>query len=358
MNIAVICPYALDVPGGVQGQALGMSRAFARDHQVTLVSPGEHAPRELAHTPINVVLLGRTVGVKANGSVAPVALSPRAVHACREVLLDSEIDLLIIHEPLVPVTSVTALFGGTPIKIGVFHRSGISRLLPLLRPFASPLLSRLDYGVVVSEEARKTIRVLVGNRADGYAQISNAVDVDRFATPHPLARKPKSILFLGRHERRKGLAVLIDAMRRLPAEFSLMVAGTGPETSALERQCSGDPRVTWLGRISDAEAALRLQESELFVAPAIGGESFGVVLLEAMAAGAPVLCSDIPGFRLAAGDAASYFPVGDAPQLANEIVRLSGAAGTRAAMSARGLARAATCDFAALATRYLELIER
>lgn len=356
MRIALICPYSLDLPGGVQGQVIGMAVRFATDHDVTVFAPGTITPDLLRDAGVTTVLLGRSIGVRANGSVAPIMLSLRVFARLFRALRSLRAEVCIIHEPLVPIVGLAALAGATGTRIGTFHRAGVSRGFRMLRFVAPPLLLRLDVGVVVSEEARETIRVLVNRRADRYTNIANAVDVARFVRPDAARRSNRSALFIGRHEHRKGLTVLLEAFGTLPADFSLLIGGTGPETEDLKRRYPESSQIHWLGMLNNEEVVRYLHMAELFVAPSLGGESFGVVLLEAMASGTPVIASDLAGYRLAAGDAARFVPPGDVDALARAMVDLCDDERARKAMRKRGSDRVAQFTFAQLCAQYLALV--
>ena len=357
MRIALVCPYSLDLPGGVQTQVLGMAAAFARHHEVVVIAPGTSTPEMLSAAGVTTVILGRTIGVRANGSVAPITLSLRAFARLRRCLAELDPEIVIIHEPLVPIVSLAAVLSATGVRIGTFHRAGASRAFRSLRIVAAPIIRRLDAGVVVSEEARATVGELVAELAPGFALLANAVDVARFAARTPEERRAKSVLFIGRHEPRKGLAVLLEAFAKLPADFNLRIAGFGPQTGALKQLVPESDRVHWLGVLDNAQIVQQLHEAEVFVAPAIGGESFGVVLLEAMAAGVPVIASDLPGYRLAAGDVARYVTPGDAAGFAEVIRELADDPFGRESMARAGHERVRACTFEDLCERYLALAE-
>ena len=184
----------------------------------------------------------------------------------------------------------------------------------------------------------------------------NGVEVDRFARAEPWPTEGPTILFLGRHEHRKGLAVLIEALPRLPREVHLWLAGQGPETSRLQAATAGDPRVAWLGRISDQERAARLRGAHVLCAPSTHGESFGVVLLEAMAAGAAVVASDLTGYAAVArgGREALLVPPGDAPALARGLTEVLTEPDRAVALVEAGEARARELSMDRLAERYLQ----
>src|SRR4051812_38998155 len=156
------------------------------------------------------------------------------------------------------------------------------------------MANRLDLRCVVSDDALE----LVSKYLEGtYERVFNAIEIEPFATARLIDVANPTILFLGRHEERKGLGVLLEAMTRLPRDVTLWVAGDGPETDSLRRRWAGDPRIDWLGRIDDEEKVARMRSATVYCAPSLRGESFGVVLLEAMAASTPIVASDLPGYR-------------------------------------------------------------
>ena len=186
------------------------------------------------------------------------------------------------------------------------------------------------------------------------AVIPNGVEVDRFAGADPWPKRAPTIVFVGRHERRKGLTVLLEAFGLLSGPTRLWVVGDGPETERLRAQFGADARIEWLGSLDDDERAARLAGADALVAPSLGGESFGVVLLEAMAAGTPVIASDLPGYRLAAGPAARFVPPGDRPALAEAMRAVLGDEGLRDELSRRGRERASAHDMGVIAGLYRE----
>lgn len=180
--------------------------------------------------------------------------------------------------------------------------------------------------------------------------------MEHFAKATPWPTEGPTVLFVGRHEERKGLAVLLEALASLPPTVHLWVAGRGPETERLRAATAGDTRVAWLGRIDDEERARRLRGADVVCAPSLHGESFGVVLLEAMAAGTPVVASDLAGYRnVARGDReALLVPPGDAGALATALQRVLDDPSCAAELVAAGAARAEELSMDRLAEHYLE----
>lgn len=352
MRVAQVCPYSLNMPGGVQGQVLGLARALrSLGHDARVLAPCDGPPPDAG-----VTSLGNSVPLAANGSVAPIAPDPACLLRTVDALGDEGFDVVHVHEPLVPGPSLTALVFATGPTVGTFHRAGASPVYTLLRPVVRPLARRLTVRCAVSEDARATAEAALGGT---YHLVFNGIELDRFAKGAVLPTDGPTILFLGRHEPRKGLAVLLDAMSRLPADARLWVAGDGPQTLELRRQCGEDDRVEWLGRLSDEEAACRLRSADVLCAPSLHGESFGVVLLEAMAAQTPIVASDLPGYRNVAhpDEHAVLVPPGDPAALAAAILRVLGDGALARRLSEAGEARAAEFSMDRLAERYLDLYD-
>lgn len=353
MRLALVCPYSLSRPGGVQTQVLGLARALRRLGVMAQVVAPADAPVELG----GFKPVGTSIGVPANGSVAPVALGPGSFARTRSAIVDGSFDIVHVHEPLVPAVSVTAVaISGAPV-VGTFHRSGLGVGYRAVGLLARPLMARLARRFAVSEEAASTARRALGG---SYVVLENAVDTTRFAPLGPRPPRPNPLVaFLGRHETRKGLPVLLDAFGMLQREAELEVAGEGPETGELRERFAGNGRVRWLGHLDEGSKADLLRRADIVCVPSTGGESFGLVLLEAMAAGAAVIASDLPGYRKVShhGAAAALVPPGDARALAMALEDLLGDAGGRRRLAEAGLEVAAAHDVSALAKSYLSHYE-
>ncbi len=317
MRVAQVCPYSLTVPGGVQGQVLGLARALrAQGHETRVLAPCDGPPPDVGVTP-----LGRSIPLASNGSVAPIAPDlPCALRTLRAVA-DEGFDLVHLHEPLAPGPTLTLLALAAQPLIATFHRAGASRAYTLLGPGARCLANRLARRCAVSADAMATATAVLGG---SYELVFNGIEVDRFAKAQPWPTKGPTVMFIGRHEPRKGLDVLLEAFCALPAGTGLWVVGTGPQTEELRRRHAHLAGVEWLGRISDDEAASRLAGAHAFCAPSLHGESFGVVLLEAMSARTPIVASDLPAYRRVArgGQDALLVAPGDAPALADGLRRV------------------------------------
>src|ERR671919_756336 len=284
MRIGLVCPYSLTIPGGVQSQVLALARTLRGiGHDARVLAPCDGPPPDAGVTP-----LGKSVPTASNGSVAPLAPDPAAQLRTIRALRDEAFDVIPLHEPIAPgPTMTTLLFRNAPL-VGTFHRAGDSSAYAALKPAGRWLARRLDLRCAVSKDALATARKALGGE---YELLFNGIEIERFAkaTPHPT--DGPTILFVGRHEQRKGLAVLLDALRWLPSDVTLWVGGMGPQTESLQAHHGGDPRIEWLGRLTDEQVASRMRGADVFCAPSLHGESFGVVLLEAMAAGAAARCS-------------------------------------------------------------------
>ena len=349
VRIGLICPYSLTLPGGVQGQVLALARALrASGHPTRVLGPCDGPPPDAGVTP-----LGNSLPTAANGSVAPIAPDvPCALRTIR-ALRDEEFDVVHLHEPLAPGPTVTALFLASIPMAGTFHAAGGSRAYDLLNAPVRWLRQRLDVAFAVSEDAAAMAGGALGGE---YEVLFNGIETDRCAGADPWPTEGPTILFVGRHEPRKGLAVLLEAHQQLPGDVRLWVAGDGPETEELQHRAAGDDRIEWLGRIDEDEKLSRMRGADVFCAPSLRGESFGIVLLEAMAAGTPVVAGDNAGYARVArqGSEAVLVPPGDAPALAVALGKVLSDPGLCGDLVANGLARAEEFSMQRLAGRYLE----
>ncbi len=296
MKIAMLSPYALTRPGGVQGQVIGLAHSLrARGHDVTVLGPAD------AGVPVpegagEHFVIGRPTALHSNGSVAPVALWPDAAARVERFVRTGGFDVVHVHEPLAPMAAYGLVLTAPLPMVGTYHRAGVSRWVPLLKPLAGLVGRRMQIRVAVSEAARET-----GLRSGGgdFEVLFNGVDVARFesAPPRHDEQGRPVVVFLGRHEGRKGLNVLLDAFALLDRPAVLWVAGDGPGSEVQRRRHPESDRVRWLGVLSDDEVASRLAGADVLCAPSLYGESFGMVLLEGMAAGCAVVASDIEGYR-------------------------------------------------------------
>ncbi len=353
MRVGMICPYSLTVPGGVQTQVLGLARALRRKgHAVRVLGPCDGPPPDAGVTP-----LGLSLPTAANGSVAPVAPDPSAQLRTIRAMRDEAFDVVHLHEPLAPGPTTTALLTKPAPLIGTFHMAGRSLSYELMPRVVRYLAGRLDDRVAVSEDARQMASENLGGH---YDLTFNGVEVRRYDEIPAHPSTGPTVLFVGRHEERKGLRVLLEAVNLLPPDVQVWIAGEGPETKTLQATFAGDPRLVWLGAISESEKIARLKGADVFCAPSLHGESFGVVLLEGMAAGTPVVASDIAGYANAArqGSDAALFAAGDHESLARSLQEVLGDDARAATLVASGRERAEEFSMARLADLYAERYEK
>lgn len=353
LRIGMVCPYSLSIPGGVQAQVLGLARELRRQgHEVRVLGPCDGPPPESFVTP-----LGDSLPASANGSVAPLAPDPSATLRTIRALRDEAFDVVHIHEPLAPGPPITSVVLHTAPTVGTFHAAGRSSSYRFLAPALSRILGRLDHNVVVSKDALALVQGYLGGE---YEMLFNGVETTEIRAVAPFAHDRPAIFFVGRHEERKGLGVLLAALRRLDLDVSCWVAGDGPDTNELRVEHGSDDRIEWLGRISDADKIARLRGASLFCAPSLHGESFGVVLIEAMAAGTPVVASALDGYRNVATDDvdALLVPPGDPDALAEVLHRVLVDDDLARRLVAAGERRADDFAMSRLAAAYVSIYER
>lgn len=373
MRVALVCPYDWARPGGVQAHIANLAAHLAAEHDVRVVAPCDDTPGEGTgphEHRVDVVGVGRTTGVRINQSVAPVALGPGAARRTIAALRAHGPDVVHVHEPLAPAASLAATALGPGPLVGTFHAwsTGSSLYRRLALP-ARRIAQRLDAPLAVSPVARDFV-VDALRLPDGVVDVvPNGVDVAPFrdAEPLPALHDPDRplVLFVGRLERRKGVAVAVRAwlaLRETHPQARLCVVGDGPERTYGARMVPGSARddVQFVGRVDDAEVSRYFATADVFVAPALGGESFGVVLLEAMAAGVPVIASDIPGYRaVIEGDgtqaAGLLCAPGSAHALAYALRRVLDDAALRRSVTAAGRVRADAHDWPHIAARMAEI---
>jgi phosphatidylinositol alpha-mannosyltransferase len=352
VRIGLVCPYSLTVPGGVQSQVLGLARVLRTlGHEARVLAPCDGPPPELF-----VIPLGDSIPTAANGSVASLAPDPSCALRTIRALADEAFDVLHLHEPLAPGPTMTTLVMHPAPAVGTFHAAGDSTSYRVANRSLNWLAGRLDLRVAVSDDARELAERYFGGT---YDMLFNGVEVERYRGVGPIARTGPTIMFCGRHEPRKGLDVLLSALAELPADVRCWVASDGPDTAGLRARYAHDGRIEWLGRLSDEDKIARLASADVFCAPSLRGESFGVVLIEAMAAGTPIVASDLPGYRRVARpdvDALLTAP-GDTAALAAALKRVLEDADLGASLRASGSARAEEFSMRSLAEQYVRRYE-
>jgi phosphatidylinositol alpha-mannosyltransferase len=301
LKIGIVSPYGYPHPGGVNEHVRFTYEAMARlGHDVWIITSKYGKERENEG---NIIRLGTGWAFPTNGSIGRVTLGWRFKQQARAVLDEQRFDILHFHEPFVPFLSPTVLQASRTVNVGTFHAfGGFSPSYWVGRRFAGDLASRLHGRIAVSGAARHFIgRYFPGE----YRIIPNGVELDRFERAEPyeqLRDGVLNILFVGRLEERKGLIHLLKAYHRLRkrhVDARLLVVGAGPKLREYRRYVGlrGIRDVEFLGRVTDEEKARYFASADVFCAPATGQESFGIVLLEAMAAGVPIVASDIHGYK-------------------------------------------------------------
>jgi phosphatidylinositol alpha-mannosyltransferase len=351
--VALICPYSLSVDGGVQVQVLGLAaslRELGVDARVL-------APTDGPPPAPGIVSLGPTHRFPSNGSIAPITVGKAAVSRTLEGLRGFRPDVVHLHEPLQPGANHTALLGTDIPAVGTFHAAhpGRNAWYDAFRKPLARMVDRLAVRTAVSAEAQRNIEAAFGGVCD---ILPNGVDLGVFADAEPWPAARPTIVFVGRHEPRKGLGVLLEAFAELDRDAELWVTGEGPQTAELTARRV--PGVVWLGRVSEEDKARRLRGATIACFPSIEGESFGVVLLEAMAAGTPVVAADLTGYRHVArgGREAVLVQPGDAASLRAGLRRVLDDPSLRAELIAAGSQRAAEFSMEALAEAFVDRYEQ
>ncbi|OIV39111.1 alpha-(1-2)-phosphatidylinositol mannosyltransferase [Mangrovactinospora gilvigrisea] len=371
LRVGLVCPYSWDVPGGVQLHIRDLAQhLIARGHEVSVLAPADPDDAE-ALLPPYVVPAGRAVPVPYNGSVARLNFGFLSASRVRRWLHENTFDVLHVHEPVAPGLSLLACHAAVGPLVATFHTSNPrSRAMLAAYPLLQPQLEKISARIAVSEYARRTLVEHLGGDA---VVIPNGVDVGYFAAAEVREEwrggasdgtGPGTLAFLGRlDEPRKGLPTLLRAfpeiLRRRPGA-RLLVAGRGDAKEA----ASGLPaevraQVEFLGQVTDADKARLLRSVDLYVAPNTGGESFGIILVEAMSAGAPVLAAGLDAFRQVLGDGAAgeLFPVEDHVALGEAAVRLLGDPARLAELRRRGAEQVQQFDWSRVGADILAVYE-
>ncbi|MFZ9441484.1 MAG: glycosyltransferase family 4 protein [Candidatus Nanopelagicaceae bacterium] len=325
MKIGMVSPYGWDLPGGVQAHIQDLALyCLAQGHEVSVIAP---AVDESA-LPKWVVSSGRPIAIPYNGAVARVAFGPVANRRVRKWINEGQFDLLHLHEPAIPSLSLLACWAAEGPLVGTFHVSAPKqKAIYAVGPILEPAIEKLHARIAVSETARTT---LTDHLETDAVVIPNGINHGDFALGS-LADdvSDRTIGFIGRFdEPRKGLAILLESCEELlkrGEEFRVLIAGPGDPDQFRETMSDElRERTEFLGRVSDKRKQEILRSIALYVAPNTGGESFGIILAEAMAAGAPVVASDLMAFRdvLENGKAGEIFHAGDSSELALQIGRL------------------------------------
>jgi phosphatidylinositol alpha-mannosyltransferase len=327
VRVGLVCPYAWSVPGGVQSHVAGLASALQELGVETEILAPERGE----------VPLGRSIPIPSNGSVQRVALSPATIARTARAVRRRGYDVVHLHEPMLPAACLTAIAAARVPIVATFHMYRRALLwYAVFAPVVRAAARRLDACIAVSAGAAEYALRGTGREAE---IVPNGIDYEALAALES-ERAGRRILFIGRDEPRKGLSVLRDAHRRLPADVELSLVGGGH------------------AQVSERELRRELARADLLAAPSLKGESFGLVLAEAMAAGVPVVASDIAGYREVLTEGGVLVPPGDAAALAQALGRLLNDAGERERLSAAGRREAAQYAWPRVAERVLEIYRR
>jgi phosphatidyl-myo-inositol alpha-mannosyltransferase len=364
----MVCPYSLTSPGGVQAHVLGLARGLrGLGHQVEVLAPAGAGNSVIPTTPLPefVTSAGRSVGVPYNGSVAPLAFGPVALNRVRRWMHHHDFDVLHLHEPVAPSLSLIALALADRPVVATFHfATSRSWALAAAQGLLQPTMEKITARIAVSPLARRVQVEYLGGDA---VEIPNGLDVPHFADAQPLTGYPRAggtVGFVGRYgEPRKGMPVLLAALRtlvRTRPELCLLVVGHG-DAGALLHAAGPElaSRIHVLGALGDAGKAAALRSMDVLCVPALGGESFGIVLTEGMAAGTPVVASDLPAFRLVLdeGRAGVLSATGSPAALSAALADLLDDPERRAELAAAGRRRAAMWDWPVVARRVAQVYD-
>jgi len=360
LRIGIVCPYSWDVPGGVQNHIRDLAEFLINNgHYVEVLAPAT----ESEDLPDYVVSAGRAVSIPYNGAVARVLFGVGANSRVRSWINDGDFDLLHLHEPAIPSLSLLACWAGEGAMVGTFHAAAkYQKAIVAIGPILEPVIEKLSARIAVSESARLTLTAHLETDA---IVIPNGIYADNYRDGVSRTEwQGNTIGFLGRFEEdRKGLPVLLDALpiiSRFIPDIRVLIAGPGDSEEVLEKV---DPqlrnRVEFLGKISEIDKADFLASVSLYIAPNTGGESFGIILAEAMAGGAAVVASDIPAFAdvLGNGQFGALFESENSENLAKVIIDLLRDETKRRELAAAGAVHAQRFDWGQVGVEIFEVYE-
>ena len=361
MRIGMVCPYSFDVPGGVQSHVLQLAEVMrGRGHEVSVLAPV--SPHD--SLPDYVVSAGKAVPIPYNGSVARLRFGPATHRKVKKWLVEGDFDVLHLHEPNAPSLSMLALNIAEGPIVATFHTSTTKSLtLTVFQGILRPMHEKIVGRIAVSDLARRWQMEALGTDA---VEIPNGVDVDSFASAPQLDGYPrpgKTVLFLGRYdEPRKGMSVLLDALPRVVeryADLQLLIVGRGDEDELRDQAGELVGHIRFLGQVDDAGKASAMRSADAYCAPNTGGESFGIVLVEAMAAGTPVVASDLDAFRrvLRDGECGRLVPVEDGAALADALIEVLENDVLRERYVAAGSAAVHRYDWSVVASQIMRVYE-
>ena len=360
LRIGLVCPYSWDFPGGVQNHVRDLAEFLIRNgHYVEVLAPAT----ESEDLPDYVVSAGRAISIPYNGAVARVLFGVGANSRVRSWINDGDFDLLHLHEPAIPSLSLLACWAGEGAMVGTFHAAAkYQKAIFAIGPILEPVIEKLSARIAVSESARLTLTAHLETDA---IVIPNGIYADNYRDGSSHRQwQGNTIGFLGRFEEdRKGLPVLLDALpiiSRFIPDIRVLIAGPGDSEEVLAKV---DPqlrhRVEFLGKISEEDKADFLASVSLYIAPNTGGESFGIILAEAMAGGAAVVASDIPAFAdvLGHGQYGALFESENSENLAKVIIDLLRDETKRKELAAAGAVHAQRFDWGQVGEEIFEVYE-
>ena len=360
LKIGIVCPYSWDTPGGVQNHIRDLAEfLIASGHDVSVLAPAI----DETQLPDYVVNAGKPISIPYNGAVERVLFGPVAFARVRQWISQGDFDLLHLHEPAIPSISLLACWAADGPMVGTFHAAAKrQKIIFAIGPILEPAIEKLSARIAVSEAARLTLTDHLDTDA---IIIPNGIYADRYSDGKPQQKwSGNTIGFIGRFEEpRKGLSVLVDALpviSRFAPDVKIFVAGPGSPEEVIE---SIDPqlrqRFEFLGKISESEKADFMSSVAVYVAPNTGGESFGIILAEALAGGACVIASDIPAFDdlLGQGEYGALFESESSTELAKVVIDLLRDETKRKELSSRGRERAKKFDWKVVAEQIFSVYE-
>jgi phosphatidylinositol alpha-mannosyltransferase len=360
LKIGIVCPYSWDTPGGVQNHIRDLAEfLIAAGHNVSVLAPAIDETK----LPDYVVNAGKPISIPYNGAVARVLFGPVAFARVRQWISQGDFDLLHLHEPAIPSISLLACWAADGPMVGTFHAAAKrQKIIFAIGPILEPAIEKLSARIAVSEAARLTLTDHLDTDA---VIIPNGIYVNRYSEGKSIQKwSGNTIGFIGRFEEpRKGLSILVDALpviSRFAPDVRVLVAGPGDPEEVIENI---DPqlrqRFEFLGKITEAEKADFMSSVAVYVAPNTGGESFGIILAEALAGGACVVASDIPAFDdlLGQGEYGALFESESATELAKVVIDLLRDENKRKELSSRGKERAQLFDWTVVAEQIYSVYE-
>ena len=360
LKIGIVCPYSWDTPGGVQNHIRDLAEFLIESgHDVSVLAP----VIDESNLPEYVVNAGKPISIPYNGAVARVLFGPVAFARVRQWISQGDFDLLHLHEPAIPSISLLACWAADGPMVGTFHAAAKrQKIIFAIGPILEPAIEKLSARIAVSEAARLTLTDHLDTDA---VIIPNGIYANRYTDGKAIEKwSGNTIGFIGRFEEpRKGLSVLVDALpviSRFAPDVKIFVAGPGDPAEVIE---GIDPqlrqRFEFLGKITESEKADFMSSVAVYVAPNTGGESFGIILAEALAGGACVVASDIPAFDdlLGHGEFGALFESESSTELAKVVIDLLRDETKRKELSARGKERAKMFDWTVVAQQIYSVYE-